>query len=153
MSNNRQCFSNQASTNPQIIKRLEAKVNSTKAPIELHNCNNNNDNEHHQHNNHQHEPSSPALESHELKPLATAHEADQLEVATAVMGELPQSQLVQRPSFRSRNRPTISWGPPPIAPYNVTQLPFKIDETTPSSSPSTTAAPLASGEQATSHEL
>lgn len=45
-------------------------------------------------------------------------------------------QFVQRPSFRSRNRPTVTWGPPPPAPYNVTQLPYKIDETPSSSSPS-----------------
>lgn len=37
--------------------------------------------------------------------------------------------MVSRPSFRSRNRPVISWGPPPVAAYNMTQLPFKIDET------------------------
>uniref|UniRef100_A0A336L512 CSON004276 protein n=1 Tax=Culicoides sonorensis TaxID=179676 RepID=A0A336L512_CULSO len=47
--------------------------------------------------------------------------------------EAPQSGdetlLVSRPSFRSRNRPVISWGPPPVAAYNMTQLPFKIDET------------------------
>lgn len=83
-------------------------------------------------------------ESHELKQLV-AHES-------AVIGELPQPQLVQRPSFRSRNRPTISWGPPPIAPYNVTQLPYKIDET-PSSSPSSTTAPLPTDDQTSSHEL
>lgn len=48
---------------------------------------------------------------------------------TSQIGDLPEPQLVSRPSFRSRNRPVISWGPPPVAAYNMTQLPFKIDET------------------------
>lgn len=48
---------------------------------------------------------------------------------TSHIGDLPEPQLVSRPSFRSRNRPVISWGPPPVAAYNMTQLPFKIDET------------------------
>lgn len=60
------------------------------------------------------------MASHLEQPLL--HETSQI-------GDLPEPQLVSRPSFRSRNRPVISWGPPPVAAYNMTQLPFKIDET------------------------
>lgn len=75
-------------------------------------------------------------DSESLTLLAEQHaEAAQ----NAISQQLDSNPLVQRPSFRSRNRPTVTWGPPPpVASYNVTQLPFKIDET-PSSSPSKNA--------------